>query len=220
MSRQSRHLHRCWSPSSTSKVGIGTQNLLTAEENQAVPCRGSRSSHAWFAQSTHTAMRSLPGWWFWRTDRIVSWLTPKSAARERRLLVAERARMVASLVGVSLRGRLRYRPFAAPQRRRPDGVPVQPARSKPKMGTGRRRGENRSKALRRPPSIPRSQLDTQRSWNQRSRFEAATVQSRWVTSPRYGATLIPGGSSAPWASLGSCPIDYPRAAASAKPGCR
>ena len=41
--------------------------------------------------------------------RIVSWLTPKSAASERRLLVPARARIVDSCSGVSLRARARYR---------------------------------------------------------------------------------------------------------------
>ncbi len=39
------------------------------------------------------------------TDRTVSWLTPNSAARERRLRVAARARITASCSGVSFRGR-------------------------------------------------------------------------------------------------------------------
>ena len=44
----------------------------------------------------------------WRsTARIVSWLTPKSAARDRRLLVAARARIADSFSSVSLRERAR-----------------------------------------------------------------------------------------------------------------
>lgn len=43
------------------------------------------------------------------TDRIVSWLTPKSAASDRKLLVPARARMEHSCSNVSLRARARYR---------------------------------------------------------------------------------------------------------------
>lgn len=45
--------------------------------------------------------------------RMVSWLTPKSAASERRLLVAARARISASSTEVSFRGRCWYRREAA-----------------------------------------------------------------------------------------------------------
>jgi hypothetical protein len=46
----------------------------------------------------------------WRTtQRIVSWLTPNSRARSRKLLVAASARIVASCASVSLRARVRYR---------------------------------------------------------------------------------------------------------------
>jgi hypothetical protein len=43
------------------------------------------------------------------TARIVSWLTPKSAASARRLLVPARARMERSCSGLSLRARAQYR---------------------------------------------------------------------------------------------------------------
>jgi hypothetical protein len=43
------------------------------------------------------------------TARIVSWLTPNTLARERRLFVAASARMVVSCSAVSLRARARYR---------------------------------------------------------------------------------------------------------------
>ena len=50
------------------------------------------------------------------TARIVSWLTPKSTANERRLRVPARARIADSCSGVSLRARPRYREGVAASR--------------------------------------------------------------------------------------------------------
>ncbi len=88
-----------------------------------------------------------------RADRMVSWLTPKSAARERRLLVAARARMSDSSTGVSLLGRRAYR-SPAPHATR--------SRRTRTSGTAIRRGAKSSSTRPRPPSLPPRFLNRRR----------------------------------------------------------
>ena len=80
--------------------------------------------------------------------RIVSWLTPNSAARERRLLLRLNARIASSWSGVSSRARTEYR-VPEPQPRRWWGG----RRSE----TTTRRGVKSSSTRNRSPSNPRSQ---------------------------------------------------------------
>ncbi len=78
-------------------------------------------------------------------ERIVSWLTPNSAASDRRVLVPARARIADSSVGVSRLARRTY------QSLEPYITPWQRGR---RSGTRTRRGVNSSSTRPRPPSRP------------------------------------------------------------------
>jgi hypothetical protein len=144
--------------------GQGVAAHLTAPSFDLIADRlsqTSRSSRIWRGQ-TRSAAHAVPAVPSGRVSgrlrscrtmaRIVSWLTPKSAASERRLLVPASARIADSCSTFSLRALTSYRrgeatPHRDGHRRTSEGLIR-------KSGTGIRRGTKSSSMRSRSPSLP------------------------------------------------------------------